>query len=153
MKFFIVYGVTFLLGVGLLWFIWMQFMATPEASPVEVPAATSSHPATSSATTTAATTTSASSTATATDVRIEGVFLSLQEMETQWRTAHTYLLVDDGTEIMRIDLRPLIGSTVRDVPEKLGVARGDRIEVLGRLSAEGDFRVQAINPVGAAHSE
>lgn len=153
MKFFIVYGVAFLLGVALLWFIWMQLMATPEASPVEVPAATSSRPATSPAATTAATTTSASSTATTTDVRIEGVFLSLQEMETQWRTAHTYLLIDDGTEIMRIDLRPLIGSTVRDVPEKLGVARGDRIEVLGRLSAEGDFRVQAINPVGAAHSE
>ena len=148
MKSLILYGVATVLGIALLWFIWVQIMTTPEPASAPVQNATSSTQATTSVPTAPATTTSTQATSsTSTEVRIEGVFLSLQEMETQWRTAHTYLLLDDGTEIFRVDLRPLLGNTVREVTTKLGIERGDRIEVLGRMSADNTFTVQAINPV------
>lgn len=153
MKSLILYGAAILLGIALLWFIWVQLMtiSEPASAPASEPVqnATSSTPATTSASTarvTATTSTQATS-STSTEVRIEGVFLSLQEMETQWRTAHTYLLLDDGTEIFRVDLRPLLGNTVREVTTKLGIERGDRIEVLGRMSDDNTFTIQAINPV------
>lgn len=79
------------------------------------------------------------------EIVITGTFLSLQEVQTEWRTSYMTMLVDDGTEIIRIDLRPIVNNDVRDIPQKLGVERGERIEVRGVLNDEGDFRATAVD--------
>lgn len=79
-------------------------------------------------------------------VIIEGVFLSLVDGETRHKKEFKYLLLDDGSEIMRIDLRPLIGYSDIEVIEKLGVNRGQRVQVTGVLE-DGEFNVRSITPL------
>lgn len=150
-----IYYLVVLLMVGvLLWFIESRLLATPQPT-----AATPLNEQSSTTTTTtteveaALPPTSTTTTDASEIVRIEGVFLSLQEMEVEWRTGHTYLLLDDGTEIFRIDLRPLLGNTTREVAEKLGIIRGDRVAVEGTVNDKGEFRVQSISQVSPTNTE
>ncbi len=76
-------------------------------------------------------------------VTIEGLFLGLAEEATNFRQSFYYLLLDDGTEVVRIDLRPLIGYSTSDVIEKLGVDRGTRVVVTGTM-AETGFQIATI---------
>ncbi len=76
-------------------------------------------------------------------VTVEGTFLSLVRGENRFEKTFQYLLLDDGSEVLRIDLRPLIGYSELEVEKKLGVKRGDRIRVTGTIE-DGTFTVSAI---------
>lgn len=77
------------------------------------------------------------------EVVIEGLFLGLAEEETDFRQSFYYLLLDDGTEVVRIDLRPLLGYSTTDVIEKLGVDRGVRVRITGSMTDTG-FQIATI---------
>ncbi len=79
-------------------------------------------------------------------IAIEGLFLSLEEAETDFRKSFYYLLLDDGTEIVRIDLRPLLGNSIIDPISKLGVDRGQRVRITG-TTENGVFTIAAITPL------
>lgn len=81
-------------------------------------------------------------------VTIEGLFLSLAEEKTDFRKSFYYLLLDDGTEVVRIDLRPLLGYELQDPTGKLGVDRGQQVVITGTMGADG-FSIKSINPVPA----
>lgn len=76
-------------------------------------------------------------------VVIDGVFLSLVDGENQYQKKFKYMLIDDGSEVMRVDLRPLIGYSDIDVIEKLGVNRGEQVRVIGDL-VEGVFKIISV---------
>lgn len=77
------------------------------------------------------------------EVVIEGLFLGLAEEETDFRQSFYYLLLDDGTEVVSIDLRPLLGYSTTDVIEKLGVDRGVRVRITGSMTDDG-FKIASI---------
>jgi hypothetical protein len=52
---------------------------------------------------------------------------------------------DDGTEVVRIDLRPLLGYSVIDPIGKLGVDRGVQVVVTGIMTDKG-FEIATITP-------
>lgn len=78
-------------------------------------------------------------------VTLEGEFLSLSDGENQHNKSFKYLLLHDGIEVLRIDLRPLIGYSDMQVTEKLGVERGDAVRVIG-IMEDGEFKVTEILP-------
>lgn len=78
-------------------------------------------------------------------VTIEGLFLSLAEEKTDFRKSFYYLLLDDGTEVVRIDLRPLLGYEIQDPISKLGVDRGQQVVITGTMEADG-FAITSIKP-------
>ncbi len=79
-------------------------------------------------------------------VTIEGLFLSLAEAENEFQQDFFYLMLDDGTEVVRIDLRPLLGYSLIDPVGKLGVDRGQQVRVSGSM-VDGKFVIAAIDPV------
>jgi hypothetical protein len=78
-------------------------------------------------------------------ITIEGLFLSLAEEKTDFRKSFYYLLLDDGTEVVRIDLRPLLGYEIQDPVGKLGVDRGQQVIIEGTMGDEG-FVIANIKP-------
>ncbi len=78
-------------------------------------------------------------------VTVEGLFLSLAEEKTEFRKSFYYLLLDDGSEVVRIDLRPLLGYEIQDPISKLGVDRGQQVIVEGTMGDEG-FSITSIKP-------
>ena len=67
------------------------------------------------------------------DIVLEGVFIGLVDGENVHKQKFKYLLLDDGLEVLRIDLRPLLQYDVRDITQKLGVERSERVEVTGHM--------------------
>ncbi len=78
-------------------------------------------------------------------VTIEGLFLSLAEEKTDFQKSFYYLLLDDGTEVVRIDLRPLLGYQLQDPTGKLGVDRGQQVVITGAMDETG-FVIASIKP-------
>ena len=78
-------------------------------------------------------------------VTVEGLFLSLAEEKTEFQKSFFYLMLDDGTEVVRIDLRPLLGYSVIDPIGKLGVDRGMQVVISGVMTDDG-FKIKAITP-------
>ena len=76
-------------------------------------------------------------------VILEGTFLSLTEGENQHGKTFEYMLLHDGVEVLRIDLRPLLGYSELNVEEKLGVARGAQVRVVG-IMEDGEFKVSSV---------
>jgi len=76
-------------------------------------------------------------------VTLEGRFLSLVDGENQHGKTFKYMLLHDGSEVLRVDLRPLIGYSEIDVTQKLGVDREDDVRVIG-IMEDGEFKVQSI---------
>tara|TARA_B100000745_G_C20038942_1_gene353971 strand:- start:243 stop:695 length:453 start_codon:yes stop_codon:yes gene_type:complete len=76
-------------------------------------------------------------------VTLEGEFLSLADGENQHGKMFKYMLLHDGVEVLRIDLRPLIGYSDIDVIQKLGVDRGAQVRVIG-IMEDGEFKVSSI---------
>lgn len=74
---------------------------------------------------------------------LEGIFVGLLDGENAYQKKFKYLLLNDGEEVLRIDLRPLIDYSDINIIEKLGVARGDEIRVHGSV-LEGEFTVETI---------
>ncbi|MFT7507471.1 MAG: hypothetical protein ACI92I_000625 [Acidimicrobiales bacterium] len=74
---------------------------------------------------------------------IEGTFVGLLEAENRFHEKFSYLLLDDGSEVFRVDLRPLIGMSDIDIIAKLGVNRGDEVVVTGTVT-DGEFSVESI---------
>lgn len=77
-------------------------------------------------------------------VVLEGTFVGLLPAENEFEKKYTFLLLNDGTEVLRIDLRPLIGYSDINVIEKLGVDRGDEIQVSGVMN-DTEFVVKSID--------
>jgi len=76
-------------------------------------------------------------------VTLEGTFVGFVDGENVYKKKFKYMLLNDGIEILRIDLRPLIGYSDLNLIEKLGVDRGDVVVVTGVMN-EGEFKVQNI---------
>ena len=76
-------------------------------------------------------------------VTLEGTFVGLLDGEDPYQKEFKYLLLNDGVEVLRIDLRPLIGYSDINVIEKLGVDRGDTITVTGTMKDD-EFVVETI---------
>jgi len=76
-------------------------------------------------------------------VVLEGTFVGLLDGENPYGKKFKYMLLHDGVEVLRIDLRPLVGMSDINIIEKLGVDRGDEITVTGRVH-DGEFSVKSI---------
>jgi hypothetical protein len=74
---------------------------------------------------------------------LEGVFIGLLDGENAYQKKFKYLLLNDGVEVLRIDLRPLVGYSDISIIEKLGVNRGDQIRATGMVH-DGEFTVETI---------
>jgi len=74
---------------------------------------------------------------------LAGTFVGLLDGENAYQKKFKYLLLNDGEEVLRIDLRPLVGYSDINIVEKLGVDRGDEIRATGILR-EGEFFVESI---------
>lgn len=88
----------------------------------------------------------ATTTKTTETVTIDGLFLGLTEEENEYNKSFFYLLLDDGTEVVRIDLRPLLGYSLIDPISKLGVDRGQRVRLTGTMEDK-KFVVGQITPL------
>lgn len=126
--------------------VWVGYllMRQPVSAPETVPEPEDSTEAM------AATTTSDTAAEMADTVTFTGTFVSLVEGQSHDARVDRsqlfyYLLVDDGTEIVRVDLRPLFGYSTTDIIGKLGVERGDRVQVSGRMGTDG-FVVSTVTP-------
>jgi len=74
---------------------------------------------------------------------LEGTFVGLLEAEDKYYKKFKYMLLNDGVEVLRIDLRPLIGYSDIDTIEKLGVERGDEVTITGEMD-KGVFRIESV---------
>jgi len=82
------------------------------------------------------------------EVVLEGIFISLvegvsNEGRADLQRPFYYMLIDDGTEIVRVDLRPILGYAPVDPIAKLGFDRGAQVVATGRMDASG-FAVTSI---------
>jgi|GEM_PF-6190323 len=81
-------------------------------------------------------------------VVVSGTYVGLRDtVGGQFEETSTFLLLDDGTEIVSIDLAPLIGTQKTGIESELGITRGDRLELQGDLMND-SFEVRAIEVVG-----
>ena len=76
-------------------------------------------------------------------VILEGIFIGFVDGEDVYKKKFKYMLLNDGVEVLRIDLRPLIGYSDLNVIDKLGVQRGDTVTVTGMMN-EGKFKIQSV---------
>lgn len=77
-------------------------------------------------------------------VTVTGVYVGLRdEVGGDFSDTSMYLLLDDGTEIISIDLRPLIGTQKTGIESELSISRGDRLELTG-VTEEGAFVVGSV---------
>jgi len=74
---------------------------------------------------------------------IEGEFVGLLDGENAYQKKFKYLLLNDGEEVLRIDLRPLVGYSDINIIEKLGVERGDEVRAVGVVK-DAEFIVETI---------
>jgi hypothetical protein len=74
---------------------------------------------------------------------LKGTFVGLLDGEDAYQKKFKYLLLNDGMEVLRMDLRPLVGYSDLNIIEKLGVDRGDRIVATGVVT-NGEFSVTSI---------
>lgn len=72
------------------------------------------------------------------EVRIEGTFVGLLDGEDAYQKKFKYLLLNDGLEVLRIDLRAMVGYSATDVEGQLGIERNDTITVVGTMQ-DGEF--------------
>ncbi len=81
-------------------------------------------------------------------VVIEGTLMGFMMDEDVYRKKFHYMLVNDGTEILRIDLRPLIGysNPNDDLTKRLGIERTNQIKVTGAMR-DGEFKITAVDPL------
>lgn len=77
-------------------------------------------------------------------VILEGEFLSLVDGVNPWDKVFKYMLLHDGVEVLRVDLRPLVGYSDIDIPQKLGVERGEKVRVIGIMD-DGEFTVTSVS--------
>jgi len=71
-------------------------------------------------------------------ISFSGVLLDFVDGKDEFLGAFKYALVDDGTEIIRVDLRSIVGYDVTELESDLGVTIGERVTVKGFLE-DGEF--------------
>ncbi len=71
-------------------------------------------------------------------ILLEGVFLGFADGKDRYLGSFKYALIDDGTEVVRVDLRSIVGYDVTDLEKELGIEVGELVEVKGYLE-EGEF--------------
>lgn len=77
-------------------------------------------------------------------VTVTGTYVGLRdEVGGDFADTSMYLLLDDGTEIISIDLRPLVGTQKTGIESELGISRGDRLELTG-MTESGVFVVSGV---------
>ena len=73
-----------------------------------------------------------------------GTYVGLRdEIGGDFTETASYLLLDDGSEIISISLESLVGTRKTGIESELGISRGDRIELTG-YSNDGAFVPQSI---------
>ncbi len=138
------YVAGFVVLLGTVWYLLLQPSGTiqvPEHTDVIDGVSSPQKTDVSGSTTTSNTTTQKEDNGTSTV--LTGTFVGLLPAEDEFEKKYTYLLLDDGTEVLRIDLRPIVGYSDLNIIEKLGVQRGEEIQVLGSIK-DGVFTVQTI---------
>jgi hypothetical protein len=76
-------------------------------------------------------------------VVLEGIFVGFVDGADVYKKKYKYMLLNDGIEVLRIDLRPLVGYSDIDIPQKLGVERGDQVKITGVMN-DGKFKIQSV---------
>ena len=76
-------------------------------------------------------------------VTLSGEFIGLLDGEDEYQKKFKYLLLNDEEEVLRIDLRPLVGYSDTNITDKLGVHKGDDVVVKGVTNGE-KFIVKSI---------
>ena len=76
-------------------------------------------------------------------VVLKGTFVGLLDGEDAYQKKFKYMLLNDGEEVLRIDLRPLVQYSDINIIEKLGVERGTGVVVTGVMHKD-EFKVQSI---------
>lgn len=66
---------------------------------------------------------------------ISGTLVGFDDGKEQLEGSFKYALINDGTEILRVDLRNLIGYEVTALEEKLGVSVGESVTVFGYMES------------------
>ena len=74
---------------------------------------------------------------------LEGIFVGFVDGADVYDKKYKYMLLNDGMEVLRIDLRPLVGYSNLNLIQKLGVERGDQVKITGVMH-EGEFKIQNI---------
>lgn len=127
-----------LLLIGLI-FLMLLLIAAKQQSRSSAPAPLVSTAVRSATTTSAIITRTASSTA----LTLRGTYLGLLDAQDRLDRTYDYLLLDTGTQIKRIDLRPLYKMDFIHIRERLGLQPHEPITVDG-LVKNGVFTVQKI---------
>ena len=71
-------------------------------------------------------------------VRLSGTLVDFADGKDEFLGSFKYALIDDGTEIIRIDLRSIVGYDVTQLESDLGVTVGERVVIVGHLE-DGEF--------------
>ena len=77
------------------------------------------------------------------EITLLGVFVGFVDGTNVHKKKYKYMLLNDGMEVLRIDLRPLVGYSDLNLLEKLGVKRGDDVKVIGVMNKE-KFLIQSV---------
>lgn len=67
------------------------------------------------------------------EIFIEGTLIGFADGKDQFLGAYKYALVDDGSEVLRVDIRTIVGYQVLNLENELGVEIGHRIVLRGYL--------------------
>jgi len=73
-----------------------------------------------------------------------GILTGFADGKDHYLGSYKYALINDGIEILRIDLRPLIGYDITNLEIDLGVVVGSTVKVTGEMEA-GKFVIISIN--------
>lgn len=76
-------------------------------------------------------------------IEFNGTLIGFADGKDEILGSYKYALINDGIEVLRIDLRPLVGYDVTNLESDLGVSVGSAVTVLGNLE-QGNFVVVAI---------
>lgn len=71
-------------------------------------------------------------------VTLEGTYIGLADGKDEFLGSFKYALVDDGTEVIRVDLRSIVGYDVTGLEEELQLSPGQSVSVKGYLE-NGEF--------------
>ena len=143
----ILYVIIFLLASVLVWQQW--FTAEQQLTPTHTVDVSESVATTSDADEMAATTTADTDDKETArpSVTVTGTYVGLRdEIGGEFNETSSYLLLDDGTEIISISLAPLVGTQKTGVESELDISRGDRVTLVGTM-VEDEFVLSSVDTV------
>lgn len=76
-------------------------------------------------------------------IEFNGTLVGFVDGKDEIHGSYKYALINDGIEVLRIDLRPIVGYDVTNLEADLGVSIGNQVIVSGNMQ-KNDFVVVAI---------